>query len=238
MPGYKVLLAGDTGLVVEFGESADLHVSAQVLSLAQRLNGLRLDGLVETVPTARSLMIYYEPLTLTTEALEDRIGQLLQQQEQTEPNGRTWVLPVCYDPALAPDLLDVATRTGHSPAQIIELHNAATYHVYMLGFLPGLAYLGDLPSELALPRRESPRPKIPAGSVGIGGKMTCVYPMDTPCGWHLIGQSPVPLWNQGRTAGALLAPGDKVSFSPISLSEFERLLVLARDNALQIAPVH
>jgi inhibitor of KinA len=236
MPDYKMLLAGDTALVIEFGDCVDLHINAKVLSLHRRLNELCLDGIIETVPTIRSLIVYYDPLALSTAALQAQILELMQELQCTEQSGRFWQLPVCYDTQVAPDLPDVAARTGLSEAQVIERHSAATYHVYSLGFLPGLAYMGDVPAELALPRRESPRPKIPGGSVGIAATMTCIYPMDTPCGWHLIGRSPVALWDRKREAGALLTPGDNVNFKPVSLREYEHLLISANDGALQIAP--
>jgi inhibitor of KinA len=233
MADYKLLLAGDTALIVDFGDNVDLRISAKVLSLAQRLNELQIPGVIETVPTIRSLMIYYEPLSLSTAALQERILALMQDLHTIEKAGRTWRLPVCYDSELAPDLSDVADQADLSERQVIELHCSATYHVYMLGFLPGLAYLGDLPDKLALPRRENPRPRIPAGSVGIAGSLTCIYPMDTPCGWHLIGQSPVPLWDQRWKTGALLAPGDRVTLKPISLPEYERALMHLRVADIQ-----
>jgi inhibitor of KinA len=238
MLDHKMLLAGDTALVVEFGERIDLQLSARVLALARRLTDSRIEGIVETVPTIRSLIVYFEPLVISAAALQGRISQLIEGLQTTEQNGRTWHLPACYDAEIAPDLPEVAARTGLSQAQVVERHSGTTYHVYMLGFLPGLAYMGDVPHELALPRRESPRPKIPAGSVGIGMTMTCVYPMDTPCGWHLIARSPVALWDRRRGTGALLAAGDHVAFKPVSLREYEGLLTRAEEGALQIAPVH
>jgi inhibitor of KinA len=228
MADYSVLPAGDTSLVVDFGNRVDLQLSKRVLALARRLDASGIAGIIETVPTARSLSIYYEPLRISYAALQARVHELLEQQDlQNAPaSGRNWQIGVCYDPDLAPDLDGVATRCGLSAAQLVEWHSSITYHVYMLGFLPGLAYLGDLPEQLALPRRETPRPCISGGSVGIGGRMTCIYPTDTPCGWHLIGRSPVSLWDQTGERGALLSAGDTVKFTQLSLPEFER----ARSN--------
>lgn len=175
MLDYKVLPAGDTALVVEFGDHIDRRLSARVLALARRLNEVRPDGVIETVPTFRSLMVHYDPLVLATAALVARIGELMQGLQITEDTGRRWHLPACYDRRLAPDLDDVAARTGLSPAQVIERHSTLTYHVYMLGFLPGQAYMGDLPVELALARRAIPRVKIPAGSLAIAATMTCIH---------------------------------------------------------------
>jgi inhibitor of KinA len=239
MPPYKVLTAGDTGLVVEFGDGVDRQLSAFVLALARRLNEARLEGITETVPTFRSLMVYYDPIVLASTALVARIVELMEGVRTSESAGRLWHLPVCYDCELAPDLGEVATRTGLTCAAVVERHAAVVYHVYMLGFLPGLAYLGDVPAELALPRREVPRTRIPAGSVAIAMSMSCIFPRETPCGLHLIGRSPVTLWRQspGAEFGALLAPGDRVVFAPISLREYEDLRAKAAVGKLVITPV-
>jgi KipI family sensor histidine kinase inhibitor len=233
---YKILPAGDTAFVVEFGEHVDRRISARVLALAKRLNAARLEGLVETVPTFRSLMVSYDPLVLPAAALTARIIELMPDAQAAEEPGRQWRLPACYDPRVAPDLDAVAALTGLSPAQVIERHSATTYHVYMLGFLPGQAYMGDVPAELALARRQTPRPRIPAGSLAIAASMTCIFPLETPCGWHLIGRSPVPLWEGGANPRALLASGDKVTFAPVSLREYERLLAQAAEGTLRIMP--
>jgi inhibitor of KinA len=233
---YKVLPAGDTALVIEFGDAIDRRLNTQVLALAKRLKELRLDGMIESVPTFRSLMVHYDPLVLPAATLAARIAELMPALQTEEDAGRLWRLPACYDARLAPDLDDVAARTGLTPAQVIERHSGVTYHVYMLGFLPGQAYMGDVPAELALARRPTPRPKIPAGTVAITATMTSIFPLETPCGWHLIGRSPVRLWESGPTAGALLAPGDKVIFTPVSLREYERLAAKVAEGALTIAP--
>jgi inhibitor of KinA len=240
MPDYKVLPAGDTALIVEFGEGVDRRLSRRVLALARRLDEAKsegkIDGMIETVPTFRSLMVYYDPLALSADALTACIDELMNGLRMAEQPGRLWRLPVCYDASLAPDLDEVATRTALSPTQIIERHSAVTYHVYMLGFLPGQAYMGDVPAELNLARRATPRMKIPAGSLAIAMNMTCIFPLETPCGWHLIGRSPVSLWDRRQGAGALLAPGDQVTFSPVSLREYESLLARAADGTLKLAP--
>jgi inhibitor of KinA len=236
MSEYRVLPAGDTALIVEFGEAIDRRVNQRVLALANSLNAANIAGIVETVPTFRSLMVYYEPLVLSAAALTATIDELIKTLRSTGVTGRAWRLPVCYDARLAPDLDDVAARGALSPAQLVERHSAVTYHVYMLGFLPGQAYMGDLPAELNLPRREIPRPRIPAGSLAIAMTMTCIFPLETPCGWHLIGRSPIPLWETKRGVGALLAPGDRVTFAPVSYREYENLLASAADGTLAIAP--
>jgi inhibitor of KinA len=241
MPPYKVLTAGDTALVIEFGEGVDRQLSSWVLALARRLDAAGLGGIIETVPTFRSLMVYYDPIALPTATLVPRIVEMMEDVKPAQEVGRSWRLPVCYDGELAPDLDHVARRSGLTPAGVIERHVSVTYHVYMLGFLPGLAYLGDVSPELVLPRRDVPRIRIPAGSVGIGMSMTCIFPRESPCGLHLIGRSPVPTWRQkkgpGVEFGALLMPGDRVMFAPISLREHDEMLAKAAAGNLVIAPV-
>jgi inhibitor of KinA len=237
MPAYRLFPAADTALVVEFGDQIDRELNLRVLALDRRLREARIDGIVDCVPTFRSLLVHYDPLLLPAGVLMAQIGDLLRDLPITEATGRLWRLPTCYDAILGPDLDDVAARTGLSPAQVIERHSALTYHVYMLGFLPGQAYMGDLPPELALPRRETPRLRIPAGSLAIATTMTCIFPMETPCGWHLIGRSPVRLWASEPGSNALLAPGDKVNFQPVSLREYEDLLAKAAEGLLTIAPI-
>ncbi len=236
VPHYKLLPAGDAALVVELGDTIDRKLSAWVLALAHRLNAARLHGIIETVPTFRSLLVSYDPQVLPPASLAAHIEQMMQGLSISERPGRAWSLPVCYDPALAPDLDEVAQRTGLSPAQVIERHSTIDYHVYMLGFLPGQAYMGDVPSELALPRRPTPRTQIAAGSLAIAAAMTCIFPLATPCGWHLIGRSPVALWQSSPEPRAMLAPGDVVRFAPVSLREYEGLLAQAAAGELRLAP--
>ncbi len=237
MTGFRLLPAGDTALAVEFGDRIDRELSGLVLALARRVTEAKIAGVVECVPTFRSLMIYYDPLLLPYAALSARIAKLVQGLRSTETAVRSWRLPVCYDESVAPDLGDVAARTNLTPAQVIERHSAVAYHVYMLGFLPGQPYMGDVASELALPRRQSPRMRIPAGSVAIATTMTCVFPAQTPCGWHLIGRCPVVLWDLKRGASMpLLQPGDKVGFAPVSLREYEDLLARAAEGQSVVTP--
>lgn len=238
MSDYRVLPAGDTAVVVEFGDQIDRAVSVAVLALARRLAEARIEGIVETVPTFRSLMVHYDPLVLPTALLIERIAELVEGLQAAPQTGRRWRLPACYDAAIAPDLDDVAGRTGLTPAQVVECHSSTIYHVYMIGFMPGMAYLGDVPEVLRLPRRSSPRLKVPAGSLAIATLMSCVYPLETPAGWHLIGRSPVPFLQRHPRPAALLAPGDTVSFTPVSLREYEELLAKSAAGMLNIKPTN
>ncbi|MGA8614931.1 MAG: 5-oxoprolinase subunit PxpB [Xanthobacteraceae bacterium] len=238
MPEFRVLPAGDTALVVEFGDHIDRRLSTWVLALARRLDEAHVNGVVETVPTIRSLIVHYDPLTLSADSLKERIAELMRGLHVTGETVRHWQLPVCYDREIAPDLESIAERAGLSPAQLVELHIATDFHVYMLGFLPGMAYLGDLPPVLStFPRMPTPRMKVPAGSLGIANTLTCIYPVDTPAGWHLIGRSPVPLFTRRPEVTTLLQPGDKVTFTPVSMREYEALMAKAAAGTLTIEPI-
>lgn len=232
---YKLLPAGDTALIIEFGDRIDRRFNDRVLALCERLREARIDGVVDIVPTFRSLMVQYEPLVMSSAQLIARIHALAERLETTDRVAHAWRLPVCYDPQVAADLAEVAARVNLSPRQLVERHSAVTYQIYMLGFLPGQAYMGDVPAELALPRRAAPRPKIPAGSLAMAMTMTSIFPRETPCGWHIIGRSPVCLWDVTRSTTPLLAPGDTVTFVPVSLREYEALAAKAAEGVLALS---
>ncbi len=235
-PRVKLLSHGDTALAVELGERIDRAVSERVLALYQRLAQAPPPGVVELVPTFRSLMVHYDPLRTSRAALSQLLEHMLRGLEATLPAARRWSIPVCYDPAFGLDLPEVAARTGLAPAEVIARHSAPAYHVYMVGFTPGYPYMGDLPAELALPRREDPRTEVPSGSVAIATTMTAVYTLKSPGGWHILGRTPVPLWDRRRTPPSLLAPGDKVRFVPIGMDEYERIAWQAEAGELALEP--
>ncbi|MCL4765034.1 MAG: 5-oxoprolinase subunit PxpB [Hyphomicrobiaceae bacterium] len=232
----RLLTSGDTALVVEFGTGVDRHVSALVLALADRIDAVGIEGILETVPTFRSLMVHYDPLRLRQAQLKERLRDLLQDLHPSETAGRLWRIPACYDPSLGPDLEEVARRTDLTPTEVVSLHSSETYHVYMLGFLPGFPYMGDLPAQLVLPRREDPRIKVPPGSLAIAMRMAAIYPLESPGGWHLLGRTPVPIWDLRRNPPALLMPGDKVKFDPIPLDEYDALVAHAQAGTLRTEP--
>ena len=235
-PRVKLLSHGDTALAVEFGERIDRAVSEQVLALHDHLAQAPPPGVVELVPTFRSLMVHYDPLRTSRAQLSQVLERTLQGLEGARPAARRWSIPVCYDAAYGLDLHEVASRTGLAPADVVACHCAVVYHVYMIGFTPGYPYMGDLPAQLALPRREDPRTQVPAGSVAIATTMTAVYTLPSPGGWHILGRTPVPLWNRRRSPPSLLAPGDKVRFVPIGMDEYERIARQAEAGDLALEP--
>lgn len=219
----RFLPCGDTALAVEFGCRIDRSVSETVLALDAALARRNVEGIVETVPTFRSLMIHYEPLTVTPESLTEVIIELIAEPPADRQSRRKWNIPACYESEFAPDLDEVAGMTGLSPAEVIELHSATEFHVYMIGFLPGYPYMGDLPRQLRLPRRKEPRLRLPPGSIAIATALTAIYPVESPGGWHLIGRSPIRLFDAEWENPSLLVPGDKVRFMPIPASQFEKM---------------
>jgi inhibitor of KinA len=230
----RFLLAGDTALVVEFGDRVDRGVSDSVLSLSARVRASGIRGVTETVPTYRSLMVHYDPLATDSVSLTGAIENLLGEGDSQRPEAKLWRIPACYAASHAPDLEDVAQRAGLTADEVVKLHAATLFHVYMVGFVPGFPYMGDLPEALVLPRRTDPRVKVPAGSIAIAMGQTAIYPVESPGGWHLIGATPVRLFDPGAPRPALLAPGDKVRFDPVSVAEFEGIADAVERGAYRI----
>lgn len=236
-PRPRILDAGDAAFTVEFGNQVDLGLLAAVNALdaaiAREHAAGGLPGLIETMPTFRSLTVFYDPLATDRETLIGALQPLLAASgDAPPPEGRLWRLPACYEGEAAPDLLETARTLGASADELVALHSGAEFRVYMLGFLPGFPFMGDLPERLRLPRRSEPRVRVPPGSVAIAGGLTAIYPWESPGGWHLLGRCPVPLFDAQRESPSLLAVGDRVRFDPISLDELARL-----DAALQAGEI-
>ena len=219
----RFLPAGDTAVVVEFGDRNDREVSDRVLSLSARVRAANIPGVLETVPTYRSLLVHHDPLRTDSASVVAALETLLQAQATVASDAKLWTIPACYHETYAPDLAEVAQRTQLSVEEVVRLHAETRYHVYMIGFAPGFAYLGDLPRQLHLPRRVDPRVKVPPGSLAIAAAMTAIYPVESPGGWHLIGATPLRMFDLRSPRPALLAAGDKVRFEPIAPAEFDRI---------------
>ena len=216
---FKV--AGESCLVVELGAGISVRASNRVRALGIALERARMAGLTEVVPTYHSLAVYYDPLILNVEALQASVRETVRHlQEIPLPPPRLTELPTVYGGLYGPDLPFVAQHTGLSEGEVIRLHSRPKYHVYMIGFTAGFAYLGGLPSRLVTPRLPSPRLRVPAGSVGIGGVQTGTHPIDNPSGWRIIGRTPVRLFDPTREVPTPVLPGDKVRFVPISEAEY------------------
>lgn len=224
MEEIRILLGGDSAITVEFGNKIHPEINQKIRALSLTLDQKGWKGIRELVPTYRSLMIHYDPEILSYSALTAQITHLLQGLEQVElPPSRVLEIPVLYGGEAGPDIAFVGSHNGKTPEEVIKLHTDPEYLIYMLGFTPGFSYLGGLSEEIATPRLETPRVKIPAGSVGIAGSQTGIYPIDSPGGWQLIGRTPVKLYDPNRPVPILLQAGDYIQFYPINQAEFHRI---------------
>jgi KipI family sensor histidine kinase inhibitor len=207
--GAALHALGDAAVTIEFGARIGRDLSARVLAAQRAIEAAQLPGVREYVPTFRSLTVHYDPAVIAYADLAARIGALPLEAAATAVEGTAWRVPVLYD---GPDLEDVAREAGIGTAEVTALHAGQIYHVYMLGFLPGFAYLGDLPERLRLPRLKVPRTRVPAGAVAIADELTAIYPVVSPGGWRLIGRTDVAIWDLYRDPPALLAAGTTVQF--------------------------
>lgn len=213
---------GDQAVTVEFAGGISPETNGLVRGLEALLTETPLSGVLETIPAYRSLLVTYDPLRVSyevvAEALKDLVGR---GRPDHLPPSRLVTIPVCYDPEFGPDLVSLAERHGLTVDELIRLHVSGDYLVYFIGFTPGLPYLGGLPERLRTPRLETPRSRVPAGSVGIGGDQCVIYPVESPGGFHIIGRTPLRLFNPSSDPLVLLQPGDRLRFSPIGRAEFD-----------------
>jgi inhibitor of KinA len=224
----RLVPLGDSAILVELGTSIDAAVNARVVDLAARVRASAKPGLSDVVPAYASLAVHFDPATVTLSETIEFVSRCVAAAGESwcpteAPAGTVVEVPALYDDARGPDLHAVAEHAGCTIAEVIERHAAPAYRVYMLGFLPGFPYLGRVDPRIAVPRHASPRPRVPAGSIGIAGHQTGIYPRDSPGGWQIIGRTPLTLFDASRTSPALLSPGDTVRFRPIDEQEFRRL---------------
>ena len=217
-------LAGDTGLLVEYGDTIDPDVNRKVRAVTVMLDSMRPSGVVEVVPAYRSVLILYDPemvdipsLMAAVESLEHRLDESL-----IAP-ARTVHIPVCYGGEFGPDIDFVAQTHGISVADVIRIHSGTAYQIYMVGFTPGFPFLGGLPEPLHTPRLETPRTRVPAGSVGIANNQTGIYPVESPGGWRVIGRTPLKLFDPDRESPFLYQSGDMIKFESITAEEFREI---------------
>ena len=214
----RVRSSGDTMLLVEFEQRIDPLVNDRVIQLAKRLSA-RIGGAVrDVVPAYCSIGVHFDPLLTDLAALERVIGEEALALAHVDPFADTEVIeiPVRYGGEEGPDLAAVALWARCTPADVITRHSQRTYRVYMLGFVPGFSYMGTVDASIAAPRHRVPRERVPAGSVGIAGEQTGVYPIATPGGWQLIGRTDVAMFDASRTPPTLVNPGDLVRFVPVT----------------------
>jgi inhibitor of KinA len=221
----KIVAASDTSLLVEFGNTVSQQMHWLVIGLFRALHAEGDPRIRNLHPGYASLLIDFDVLRLSHEQLGEHVRELIEADTGARhPASRAIEIPVCYDAELGPDLGEVAAHNKITIDEVIRLHTSATYLVYFLGFSPGFAYLGGLPEALRTPRLATPRTRVVAGSVGIAGEQTGVYPIDSPGGWRLIGRTPERMFDASADQPTRLEPGDLVQFTAISRSTFEQML--------------
>ena len=222
----KFRLAGDRGLLVEFGDAISPEINQTVRAMSFALETAAVPGVHEVIPTYRSVVVVYDPLTTRPSLLSTRILSLYEGLARSEPPApEENVIPVCYGGEYGPDIAFVAEYNHIGVDDVIRLHSEPSYPIYMLGFSPGFPFLGGLSEKLHTPRLTSPRTRVPAGSVGIANNQTGIYPITSPGGWQLIGRSPVRLFDPERPNPFLLRAGDTLRFEPITPDEYQRRAV-------------
>lgn len=219
---YPIYPCGDTTVTIQIGNEISEAVNREVVGVLQAVSCAEIAGVRELVPSYTAVCVHYDPVLLSYEQLLQCLdGIEIAANAQVEVEEKIIKIPVCYGGAYGPDLEYVALHNGLTPEEVVRRHSERTYLVYMLGFLPGFAYMGGMDESISCPRLTSPRTKIPAGSVGIAGSQTGIYPLASPGGWQLIGRTPVKMFEMmGETAKFTLSAGDRVQFVPISEEEF------------------
>ena len=214
----RVDASGDAALAVRFGDAMDPKIHDQVLGFLAALEGNRPGWIVEIVPTAHTVTIFLPPGTPHAKPAHwlGALARTMARRRSRQPAGRLITVPVIYGGKHGPDLNDVATFAGISPHEVVRLHTGTEYRVYFLGFAPGFPYLGRVPDAIAMPRLPIPRTRVPAGSIGIAGHQTGIYPDKSPGGWRIIGRTAIHLYDPNRRRPFLFAPGDRVRFRELA----------------------
>lgn len=233
----RVIPLGDTAVSVEFGNAIDPHLHGRVRGMEAALMARNVRGIRELVPSFRSLLVIYEPVEIEWPDLLAAIRAAAAEPRPpaVEP-GRVWTLPVAYGASMGQDLVEVAQRCGMDPDEVVAVHSAPEYLIYLVGFGPGIPLLGGLPDRLRLPRRAAPRPKVPARSVIIAGGQASIMSIEAPSGWHILGRTPLWPFRPGRPSPFLFRPGDVVRFRPIGEAEYAELSAAASAGTEIVVP--
>lgn len=224
MEEVKISTAGDSALLIEFGQEISPEINARITAFVHLLKAQHIEGVQDMIPAFTSLLINYDPRVVNYKTLTKRLQKLLKLDVNEEAStSRVFEIPVCYGGEYGPDIENIAKNTGLTEEEVIKIHSSKDYLIYMLGFLPGFSYLGGLDERIHTPRLANPRIRIPAGSVGIGGSQTGIYPLDSPGGWQLLGLTPVKTYDPERENPILFEAGDYIRFVPVSEEEYLKI---------------
>ena len=220
---FRIREAGESAVMLELEDRIDPEVNARAIWIGETIRAAAFHGVRDVVSSYRSVTVHFDPLRVDLDSL---MG-LMEQSGSTKPEGRPvdrqpMVVPVCYEGECAPDIADIAAFARCSAADVVRRHTDRVYRVFMLGFVPGFAYMGPVDERIAAPRRSAPRVRVPAGMVGIAGLQTGIYPSEAPGGWQLVGQTPLRPFDLARPTPCLFTPGDAVRFEAISLDDYQR----------------
>ena len=234
MQNIKIVAAGDSSLLIEFGNEINEEINRKITTIVQLMRDQQIEGVVDVIPAFCSLLINYDPRIVSFEKMQRRMHALVKMDlKGAAGRKRIFEIPVCYGGEYGPDIGTIASHGGLTEKEVIEIHSSRDYLIYMLGFLPGFCYLGGLDERIHTPRLANPRVKINAGSVGIGGSQTGIYPLDSPGGWQLMGMTPVKTYDPSREVPILLEAGDYIRFVPVDEAEYRRIKDLVERGEYQ-----
>lgn len=224
MEKIKILTAGDSSLLIEFGKEISPEINKRISATVQLMKEQHIEGVVDVIPAFASLLINYDPRVIAYDKLVKRMKHLLKMDAKVETGKkRIFEIPVCYGGEFGPDLENIAKHANLTEQEVIDIHSSRDYLIYMLGFLPGFCYLGGLDERIYTPRLVNPRIKIEAGSVGIGGSQTGIYPLESPGGWQLMGKTPVKTYDPERETPIMVEAGNYIRFIPVDRAEYDRI---------------
>lgn len=220
----KYLISGEKALVIEFGDEISEEINSKVRTMMIAIEKENIKGIIEMIPTYRSLMVYYNPIDIDYKSLLNKLKALESELNNLDiPLPKVVEIPTLYGGEFGPDIENVAKHNDISVDEVIKIHSSKEYLIYMLGFTPGFPYLGGMDERIATPRLKVPRTKITGGSVGIAGSQTGIYPIDSPGGWQLIGKTPIKLYDSLRETPILLQAGNYIKFTPIDEEEYVKI---------------
>lgn len=229
---YRILTSGDSAVTLEFGRSIDPEITLYARAVRKQIENAAIPGVTELVQTYCSVMVHYNPLVVRYDALCETLNNLLQHVDMSQGASikRIMDIPVCYGGSFGPDMKNVCEHTGLTEEEVIRLHSEPHYQIYMMGFLPGFVYLGGMNEKLETPRLATPRERLEAGSVGIAGKQTGMYPLASPGGWQIIGRTPIKPYDHEREKPILYESGEYIRFVPINEEKFYEIKKRVENN--------